>query len=293
MTINKKEREMKKMMIMLLSAVLLTACFGNANKNEENPLQHELDSLRSVNAGQAEELQECMSLIDQVNEGFRIIKEAEGQFDVNNGDLEQSNRDKMFNNMQFVQEKLKENRELIELLKKKVSGSNNRLSALMKQIEKLESDFKEQSIRITQLENELLQRDAIIEEQNEQISNLNENVDNLTAENEKRTAEVASQDRQLNKAWFVFGTKKELKENKILDRGEVLQNGNFNKNYFTEIDIRYVKDIQLQSKSAELLTNHPAGSYQLSKNAEGLYELHITNPTEFWSVSKYLVVQVK
>lgn len=284
---------MKKMMIMLLSAVLLTACFGNANKNEENPLQHELDSLRSVNAGQAEELQECMSLIDQVNEGFRIIKEAEGQFDVNNGDLEQSNRDKMFNNMQFVQEKLKENRELIELLKKKVSGSNNRLSALMKQIEKLESDFKEQSIRITQLENELLQRDAIIEEQNEQISNLNENVDNLTAENEKRTAEVASQDRQLNKAWFVFGTKKELKENKILDRGEVLQNGNFNKNYFTEIDIRYVKDIQLQSKSAELLTNHPAGSYQLSKNAEGLYELHITNPTEFWSVSKYLVVQVK
>ena len=284
---------MKKMMIMLLSAVLLTACFGNANKNEENPLQHELDSLRSVNAGQAEELQECMSLIDQVNEGFRIIKEAEGQFDVNNGDLEQSNRDKMFNNMQFVQEKLKENRELIELLKKKVSGSNNRLSALMKQIEKLESDFKEQSIRITQLENELLQRDAIFEEQNEQISNLNENVDNLTAENEKRTAEVASQDRQLNKAWFVFGTKKELKENKILDRGEVLQNGNFNKNYFTEIDIRYVKDIQLQSKSAELLTNHPAGSYQLSKNAEGLYELHITSPTEFWSVSKYLVVQVK
>lgn len=285
---------MKKMMIMAFGAILLTACLGNSNKTEEvNPLQHELDSLKNVNVEQAQELEECMSLIDQVNEGFRVIKEAEGQFDVLDGNLESGARDQMIGNMQFVQNKLQENRELIDMLKKKVSSSNSKMAALIKQVEKLEADYKEQSARIVQMEEELAARDVIIEQQSEQISTLNDNVNSLTEENEQRTAEIAAQDKELHKAWFVFGTKKELKENKILDSGEVLQNSHFNKNYFTEIDIRYVKEIQLQSKSATLLTNHPEGSYQLAKNSEGLYELHITSPAQFWSVSKYLVVQVK
>lgn len=280
-------------MILAFSAVMLSACFGTGYKNEENPLQHELDSLRNANSEQAEELSECMSLIDQVNEGFRLIKEREGQFDVNNGNLEMSNRDKMIGNIQFVQETMQKNRELIDLLKQKLGNSNSKLAALIKQVEKLDADYKEQSARISQMEEELASRDIIIEQQSEQISNLNENVNTLTAENEERTAEIAAQDKELNKAWFVFGTKSELKDQNILNKGEVLQNGNYNKNYFTEIDIRYVKDIQLQSKSASILTNHPSNSYELKKNAEGLYELHITNPTQFWSVSKYLVVQVK
>ncbi len=283
---------MKKIVIMALGAFLLTACFGG-NKTAENPLQHELDSLKEANSSQAEELQECMALIDQVNEGFRVIKEAEGQFDVNDGNLEMGNRDKMIDNMQFLQDKLNQNRDLINALKKKVSTSNNRLSALVKQIEKLESDYKEQSERLALLEEQLAERDEIINLQNQQIDELSENVDQLMTENEQRSAEIAAQDRELNRAWFVFGTKKELKENNVLSGGEVLQKDNFNRSYFTEIDIRYVKDIQLQSKSATVLTKHPAGSYQLSKNASGQYELHITNPTQFWSVSKYLVVQVK
>jgi len=292
---NKKVNNMKKLMIMTFGSLLLTACFGNMfnQKSEDNPLQHELDSLREVNSAQAEDLEECMTLIDQVNEGFRVIKEAEGQFDINDGNIESSNRDKMINNMQFVQDKLKENQALIDQLKKKVNTSNNRLAVLVKTIEKLEADLKEQNVRLTQMEEQLAERDIVIEQQNQQINELAENVDNLTSENEQRTAEIAAQDKELNRAWFVFGTKKELKENKILDGGEVLQNGNYNKSYFTEIDVRYVKDIQLQSKSAALLTTHPANSYQLTKNASGLYELHITNPTQFWSVSKYLVVQVK
>ncbi len=284
---------MKKIMIMALSTLMLTACLDKGNKTEENPLQHELDSLRSVNQEQAEELQECMSLIDQVNEGFRVIKEAEGQFDVNDGNLEVGKRDQMISNMQFVQEKLQENRELIDQLKKKVTSSNSKLAALIKQVEKLEADYREQCDRIAQMEADLSERDAIIHNQTNQINSLNEDVNNLTAENEQRTAEIAAQDKELHKAWFVFGTKKELKEQMILDKGEVLQNGKYNKSYFTEIDIRYIKDIQLQSKSATLLTNHPEGTYQLAKNNDGLYELHISNPSLFWSVSKYLVVLVK
>ena len=42
-----------------------------------------------------------------------------------------------------------------------------------------------------------------------------------------------------------------------------------------------------------MLTTHPSDSYKLEKDAKGLYELQITNAQKFWSVSRYLVMQVK
>ena len=73
----------------------------------------------------------------------------------------------------------------------------------------------------------------------------------------------------------------------------MLQNKDFNKDYFTRIDLRVTKTIKLYSKSAKLMTNHPEGSYSLEKDAQGQYVLRITNPQNFWSVSKYLVITVK
>ena len=91
----------------------------------------------------------------------------------------------------------------------------------------------------------------------------------------------------------MFGTKSELKEQNILKGGEVLRTNNFNKDYFTKIDIRVDKVIRLYSKSARLMTTHPEGSYSLDKDAQGQYTLRITDPARFWSVSKYLVITVK
>ena len=105
-------------------------------------------------------------------------------------------------------------------------------------------------------------------------------------------------DKALNAAWFVYGTKKELKEQGIVDerflaKDRVLQNSDFNKDYFTQIDIRKDKIIKLHSKSAKLLTTHPDGSYEFIKDEKEQQVLLIEDPTEFWSVSRYLVIQVK
>ncbi len=96
----------------------------------------------------------------------------------------------------------------------------------------------------------------------------------------------------MNTGWYVFGTKSELKAQRILDGGKVLQ-GSFNKGYFTKIDIRVNKEIKLYSKSARLLTAHPSSSYTLTTDTNGQYVLRITDPQTFWSTSKYLVIQVR
>ena len=107
-----------------------------------------------------------------------------------------------------------------------------------------------------------------------------------------KTETINTQDKQLNTAWYVFGTKRELKSQGILAGGQVLK-GNFNKNYFTKIDIRVTKEVKFYSKSVRLLTVHPNGSYTLTTDSNGQYMLRVTDPQLFWSTSKYLVVQVK
>jgi len=188
--------------------------------------------------------------------------------------------------MEFIQEAMQQNRDMIAQLKEKLRTSTFNADKLAKTIENLQRQVEEQAARIQELEAAIADRDTLLAAQGEQISS-------LTAENASKAATVAEQDKELNTAWFVFGTTKELKEQKILTKGDVLKSGDFNKDYFTRIDIRYDKEIKLYSKSAKLLTSHPAGSYNLLKDREGQYELHITDPARFWSVSKYLVVQVK
>ena len=81
-------------------------------------------------------------------------------------------------------------------------------------------------------------------------------------------------------------------QQRILEKNEVLRE-NFNKNYFTKIDIRTERTIPLYSKSAKVLTPHPTSSYRLEADANKNYTLHILDPNQFWSTSKYLVIQVK
>ena len=143
-----------------------------------------------------------------------------------------------------------------------------------------------------QLRAELDAKDIHIAELDEKISGLNSNVSTLTNESAQKSQQISQQDKQLHTAWFVFGTKSELKEQNILKDGQVLQS-NFNKEYFTKIDIRVDKEIKLYSRSAKMLTAHPASSYTLQRDANKQYVLRIINPDQFWSTSKYLVILVK
>ena len=150
----------------------------------------------------------------------------------------------------------------------------------------------------TKLE-ELAQKDGKILDQANEISRLNSENTNLSGENanlsqanDAKSRTISRQDKDLNRAWYVFGTKRELREHNILSRDGVLTRG-YNKNYLTEIDIRNVKRIALGSKKARVLTTHPSSSYVLERGADKTCTLYITDPTSFWSVSKYLVVVVK
>ena len=284
---------MKRIVITLLALTVLMAC---NNKKEEKNLasQNTIDSLTDIVNQKNNELNDIMSTFNDIQEGFREINEAEGRVNIARNNGETNAKADIMENISFIKRTMQLNKERIAKLREQLKESSFNTSKLQATIESLNKELESKTARIEELQAELDSKNAHIAHQDKQISELNTNVNSLTADNAAKARAVEQQDKQLNTAWYVFGTKKELREQHILEgTNKVLKGNNFNKDYFTKIDIRVDKVIKLYSKSAKLLTNHPAGSYSLDKDARGMYTLRITNPTTFWSVSKYLVVVVK
>ena len=282
---------MKKLLFLMpLCLMALVACDGG----KAEKAQQERDSLLEVLANRDAEINDLMGTINEVQEGFQQINEAEGRITMANGNLETaSSKDIIRENISFIQETMQQNRDKIAQLEEKLKTSNINADKLKKTIANLTEQLEIQNKRVQELEAELAEKNIVIAEQGARISSLNKSVSNLEADKRKNEDTIDEQDKALNTAYFVFGTKKELKEQKIIEKGDVLTRGNFKKDYFMPIDIRIDKEIRLYSKKAEILTSHPAGTYQFVKDQKKELTLKITNPQEFWSLSKYLVIEVK
>ena len=68
-----------------------------------------------------------------------------------------------------------------------------------------------------------------------------------------------------------------------------LLNGDFDRDFFLCGDKRSLRSVELHSRKARLLTNHPEGSYCIA--GEGSLRLEITNPARFWSTTNFMVIQ--
>lgn len=283
---------MKKLFFMVCcAALLMTGCKDGKNAPGLASVQ-QTDSLNDVIAQKDSEINEMMGTLNDIEEGFRLINVAENRVALLKNGEGTNKKQNLKENIQFIAERMKQNRELIAKLQKQLESSTLKGGQLKKTIENLTTQLEEKDKQLLALREELDKKDIHISELDETIGNLNTNVNNLTADNQQKAETISSQDKQLNTAWYVFGTKKELKGQRILEGGKVM-NGNFNKNYFTKVDIRNTTEIKLYSKSAKLLTAHPASSYSLVRDASQQYVLRISNPQIFWSTSKYLVILVK
>lgn len=290
---------MKRIITIFIMALTLGAVITSCeNRNApETVSKATADSLGGVITEQEKELGDMMATLNEIQEGFRKINEAQGRISIERQQGEQNKRKAILEDMRVLQQTMQLNQQLISNLRRQLKESisvNTELKATLEQtITTMTAQMDELRAQVDDLSKQLAAKDIVIAEQETQIGELKTNVNELTAENDSRAQTISAQDKDLHTAYYVFGTKKELKSEKILKDGDVLQQSNFNRDYFTKIDIRVDKVIKLYSKSAELKTTHPSGSYTLERDSNGLYTLRITDATKFWSISKYLVIVVK
>lgn len=292
---------MKKLMLLALCAGALASC-GGMSGGGSGDLKSQNDSLKQVLQLRDAELDEMLATFNDISDGFREINEAENRVNLQRnavGEGSVSAREQMASDIEFIRKQMQENKEQIAKLQGMLQSSKANSAQLKRAVESLTRELADKTRRIEELQAELAARNVRIQELDETVSGLTAQNQNLEAENAAKAETVSQQDKALNTAWFVFGTRKELKDQKILTntglfkKGQVMQDSDVNKDYFTQIDIRTTKEIKLYSKGAEVLTSHPAGSYALEKDDKDLLVLKILDPAQFWSISKYLVIQVK
>ncbi len=282
---------MKKLFIFAMCAMAMASCNEGAKKAEAQA-QAERDSLNQVIAQKDDEINDMMTTLIDIEEGFREITEAQSRVTLAKNGEGTNTKQRITENFQFIQSMMQQNKDLIAKLQQQVRESSIKSDKLKKIIANLTETMEKKDQQITEMKEQLELKNIHIGELKYAINTMREDARALQDENEAQSKTINAQDKQLNTAWYACGTEKELKGQQILVKGKVLQ-GNFNKDYFTKIDIRVDNTIKLYSKSAKLLTTHPSSSYTLQPDANKQLTLRITDPQAFWSTSKYLVVQVK
>ena len=278
---------MKKLLFFAVLAAMVVSCDQKQQQEKQDAMVQQLrDSLNSIITQKDNELDDMMSTLNDIEDGFREINEAQGRVALAKQGEGTNTKARIRENMQFIQTTMAQNRELINKLKQQLRESSFKSDQLKRALETLTAQLEEKDKQMAQLRDELEDRDIYIGELGDKIEGLSTDVAQLKEETTQKAETISQQDKQLHTAWFVFGTKKELKEQNILVDGDVLQ-ANF------KIDIRVDKEIKLYSSSAKMLTDHPSSSYTLQRDANKQYILRITDPQLFWSTSKYLVILVK
>ncbi len=289
---------MKKLVYAIACALAVASCNQDAAKKAEQIAQQQRDSLEQIISQKDNEINDMMTTLSDIEEGFREITEAQSRVTLAKQGEGTNTMQRIKENFLFIQSQMQQNKELINKLKQQVRESSVKGGQLKKIIDNLTQQLETKDHQLQALREELDRKDIHIAELDEKVASLNTNVTSLKEDNEKKEETITSQDKALHTAWFVFGTKDELKTQRILSKDGLfsktkLLEKDFNKDYFTKIDIRIDKEIKLYSKSAQIMTSHPAGSYTLQRDANKQFVLRISDPDTFWSISKYLVVLVK
>ena len=284
---------MKKILFILLAApAFLVSCGGGKNTAAVDSVKDSLvdvtHKLSGVNASQASQLDSFFRAFNDIQSNLDEIKKKEKIItaDTTRGDV--SNRkDQITADIQSIYDLMVKNKQRLAAAKKNLKDSNLKIAGMEQTITLLQNQLAEKEDEITQLKDEL-------EKLNLQLSNLSMNYQELQQQSDAQTQEI-------NSAWYAFGTSKVLKKEGVLtDQGGFIGIGksqtlaqNLNTNYFTKIDITQTTEIVLGAKKATLVTTHPAGSYKIEGANGHADKLTITDPTKFWSVSKYLVIVVE
>lgn len=284
---------MKKLIFIALMIPFLFAC--NGKKKEFESLQSRYDSLLTLGFTKDTTILDYLESFNAIQANLDSIKQAEmliTQSTSNGGELEPDQKEQINRDINMIYEMIQKNKQTIAELKSKLKKSNAKVASLEQMIDRMSKQIEEKDGEIAQLREQL-------EKMNIEIEILNTNVENLASEGKAKSQTINEQTETINTAYYVIGTKKELLEQKIITieggfagigRNKKLKE-DFNRDYFTRIDITKLRSIPVLKKKASIITTHPSQSYKIygEKTVDSLV---IINAKDFWTASKYLVIIV-
>lgn len=287
--------------ILVIFAMSFSSCVESSSKYKA--LQAQLDSLQGNYGTQKNQLDEVFGTLNEVEAGLKSIRETENILTVQQQEgvtTPQNNKEQIQADIAAVQSAIQEYKNKIKQLK-----NDNRIQSIefKKRLNAIQKELNEKSEMIDNLSKQLQNKDLQLAEKTKQVESLDQAVSDLKNDITKLNTEsgemkdkISSQDKQIYSVYYIVGTKDELINVGVLTRGGLFKSSKISyqaeKNAFIKIDYREISTINTNAQKAKVISNHPKGTYSID-NINGEAVLTISNPSDFWEQTKYLVIQVQ
>lgn len=274
-------------------AASLCSCGGPVEKEQQQSL---MEISKQELATALTERDQLLSLVKEVSEGLRQIKELENMMTIAASAPEENanSRARILADISVVKQKIQQRKKQLKELEDSLQESTINNKELKETIEALRLQIDSQIEEIESLRLQLSTANEHIGQLNSRVDSLNTTVNTITGERDSVQTESVNLSNELNTCYYAVASKSELESHKIIKTGFLrktkFMKGDFDKTFFNVSDKRRLDTLQLHSKKVNILTNHPQSSYKLIDQA-GLKTLIITDSDEFWSLTNYLVVQ--
>lgn len=279
---------MKAVPFALAASLCLIAACGEDPRTAPEYQQLAEDTRRAEDlaADRDSVINELFGTFNRISDNLRSISARQGELTMPVDGVEGGSgmEDRIMADIGRIDALMDENKTLIAKLRKQASASKASLGELEKALGGMETS--------------MLEKDQEIADLKEQLASTNSSLATLIEMYRDKAQQSTSQEAELNSAWYVVGTTKELRDEGILTReggvagiGGVrkLNTAHFPKDRFTRVDLTQLASIPLMAKKARVVTAHPDASYRLDATTD---QLVIKDAAAFWSISKYLVVVV-
>ncbi|MFC2739977.1 MAG: hypothetical protein ACFN4H_08010, partial [Prevotella sp.] len=193
---------MKKLVLLSLILVLILAVGCKQQKSSPESLQNveQNDSLKDIISQRDNQINDMMATMNEIQAGFNEINEAENRVSLVKGAERVNKAQQIKEDIHFITDRMRQNRELIKKLQGQLKNSNFKGSEMKKVVANMIKQLDEKDQQLQQLRAELDAKNIHIAELDETITGLNSSVSDLQNENAQKTETINSQDLQLNTA---------------------------------------------------------------------------------------------
>lgn len=281
---------MKRLLLLIVSFTLMLACTRQqastpvtgsppANDSLVRQVQHKDSSImayiKSINSIQGS--------VDTLMREAKILKKR-GEPISDTGSL--------INELRMIGTQMLKNQQALVMLELKLKKSNESNDELVDMGENLSKELNERDSEIAVMQQQLVKTKATLNNLTKQFN------DSLNIIMQER-AQIGIMTTKGNSVYYIIGTEKELTDKGIIvNQGGViglgrvpLLNGNMDASGFTNADLTNLHEIILGRSFLKMVTPHPERSYKITHTSPD--KLLITDPEDFWSKSKYMVLLVQ
>jgi hypothetical protein len=282
--------------ILLVAGILVFLYFNREQNKLISQMEKQKSSLMDRVSSRDSVISEWIMTFDDIEKNIALIKEKEKiiTFNSSNAEISKDKKLQVLEDIKYINSLLELNKKKIASLNAQLKKSGGTIKVLQNKISVLEASIKQNEEEISELKTSLVNKKFEVEQLNTQMTVMQDTI-------AKKDEKISTQTYEMNKAFYTRGTYKELKAKGLLTKeggfiglGKTESlTGNFPDNSFVQIDITKTKTISVNSKSAKLISEHPAGSYEFIRDKDKIIKsIEIKDPMLFWKISKYAVVEV-